>query len=186
LSTGAFSCPWKAVFVLLTGLPGCVGFARVQGGGAFDATSNSNRSGGFAAVDAAGVPNAARWLDKKPFPIALHTGIDAIFSERSAVFGWQTGLAYVPPPRPLAPYFLGGTSAHLGTRDRQTFFGMTSPYAEVGVRSLLGADPPDGVADRTFLTMALSGASYANFLGPVRELADGFVLLKFGVGWGHE
>lgn len=164
----------------------CTGFVRAQGGGAFDATSNQNRSGGFGAIDVAGVPSGIKWFDGKPIPVALHTSVDGIFAENSAVFGWGTGLAYIPPPRPLSPYFLGGTSAHIGKRDDKLFLGFTSPYAEIGVRSLLSTDPPDGVANRWFLTMGVAGASYANFLGPIRELADGFVLLKFGVGWGHE
>ncbi len=167
-----------STLVLLTG---CVGWARVQAGGAQDLKGREGFSGPQASVD--GV-FGTKFLQIKDSPLRLgiHTSGDAIVAAERKSFGWGTGVALYEEPRPISPYVIVGTSGHVDQiRDRFSF-GNFSPYGEVGVRTSVPARYQDG-GDGWFLSLGLGTASSFNFLVGGGDTIDGFLLMKLGVGY---
>lgn len=168
------------VVALLLTVTGCRGWGRVQAGGAYNLPDRPRQSGQVYSVDGAfGVP---KFVSSKPLPIGVHTSAEALVAPERKSFGWGTGLVLYGVPRPIGPYVLAGTLLHVDQiRDRFSFGGV-SPYGEVG---LLASVPSrqEEEGSGLLLSLALSGATYFNYLVGGNETVDGFVFVKLGVGW---
>ena len=168
--------------VLLLGLTGCRGWARVQGGGAYNLPNRDGHSGNYVAVDGVISPKNFKFFDDKPLPVAFHTSADGIIAPERKSIGWGTGLAYYREPRPVSWYIIGGTSAHFDQIGDRLSFGNVSPYGELGILASVPARYDDG-GDGLILTLGLAGATYFNYLAGKDNVVDGFMLVKLGVGW---
>jgi len=162
-------------------LTGCAGWARVQGGGAQDLQGRQGSSGGYAAIDGA---LGTKYLKGtgSGLRLALHMSADSILAPDRKSVGWGTGIVAYEEPRPISPYAIVGTSAHVDQIKDRLSFGNISPYAELGVRTSVPARYQDG-GDGWFMSLGLGGATHFNYLVGGTDTIDGFLLLKLGVGW---
>ena len=163
---------------------GCVGWTDGYFGPAY-ATSGGTRQDGYTA----GVeqlftpkPGTAMNRDTKPFPVGLHNAFQVTLAPDAKDFSWLTGLAYFTHPEPVSGYAIAGTNLHFDLLAGHFSFGNFQPYGEIGVAARLGARE-DGV-DGLVLTMGAQVMWLVNYLAPAGEpLSNGYVTLKFGLGW---
>lgn len=161
-------------------LTGCVGWARVQGGGSQDLQNRDGFSGAYGVVD--GVIGTKLLETGKSLELGIHTSADAMIAPERKWFGWGTGVAAYGAPRPIAPYAILGTTAHVDQIRDRISFGNFSPYAELGLRASVPSRYEDG-GDGWFLSLGLGGTSNINYLVGGSDTVDSFLLFKLGVGW---
>lgn len=182
------TCARKSAFAVaavavLSVTTGCRGWARVSGGGAYNLPDRPRQSGQVASVDAAiGVPPIKAINGGKPLPFGVHTSGDVIIAPERKSVGWGTGVIFYGAPRPVGPYFIGGTSVHFDEIKGNFSFGNVSPYGEIGVLASVPSRYEDG-GNGLFVSLGLAGATYFNYLVGKGDNIDAFALVKLGIGW---
>ena len=173
-----------ALAVCGAALGGCAGWTDGYSGPAY-ATTGGNREDGYSfGVESlfSPKPNTVLNRDTKPFPFGLHNALQLTSAPALASFSWLTGLAYFSHPEPISGYAIAGTNLHFDLVGGRFSFGNYQPYGELGVAARLGRR--DDASDGWVLTMGGQVMWLVNYLAPAGEpLSNGYVTLKFGLGW---
>lgn len=173
-----------AAFLSL-GNAGCLRlWARGQAGGAANTAGREGHSGPMLGTDIAFTPKFIPMLSPdKPFPLAIHFSGETILAPERKSIAWGSGLAYTTPPRPIAPYFILGTTAHGDVVNGRYSFGNFSPYGELGMLTPLLRPNPDKDESGWILSMGIGAYSFVNYFVGGNGTLDSFVSLRFGIGW---
>jgi hypothetical protein len=154
---------------------------------AYPTSGQTTRSGPVVGTDVVLQPKPNTWLNRsnEPIPFGIHSNVQAILAPDLKSLAWGTGIALYTPPRPVSAYAIGGTNLHLDYVNNYWSFGNFHPYVEVGIASTLGPRR-DGVERGFFATLAMEANVFVHYLAFTHEderKTDGFIMIKFGIGY---
>jgi hypothetical protein len=165
-------------------LAGCAGWTDGYGGPAYATSGGPPQDGYAAGVESFFTPKPRTIFNHgpTPFPLGFHNAFQLTLAPAVGSFSWLTGVAYFSHPEPISGYAVAGTNLHFDLLQSHFSFGNFQPYGEIGVAARLGSR--DDASDGLVLTMGAQVMWLYNYLATGDEpRSNGYVTLKFGIGW---